>query len=414
MPSGTRSEPTYGSTSNEVGTVDGRAVPKDPTRQLAAMLAVSRVVAEGGPLRDVLDRVAREAKGVMNGRSASILLLRRSNVFRLLGADGLSDEYRTMANTMPVPLTLGHGPSGLASAVGHPVMIADTETDERFAPWRRFSRFEGYRALLSVPLRADDTPLGALNIYRSEPGPYEPEDVALLEFFAQHASSAIWTAQLIQRQSRQLSALQRVVRSLRAQTHEHANRLHAIGGMLALGEYEEAQRFVAGLEAAHHASYSRVGLIENPTLAGLVLAETAIAHQRGIQLNLGRGTRLRRLPPSLGDAEAVTIVGNLLQNAFDAVADVSPSRRKVTLTIRDDDAETRIAVRDWGAGVPLGMERLIFERGFTTKSGHVGAGLSLVADAVAASMGSADVDRLKPGTVITITIPHADLANAHR
>ena len=368
--------------------------------ELAAMLAVSRLVAAGGPLEALLDRVAAEAAGVVGARSASILLLEGRVAFRLAGSFGLSPTYAALLDRAPA-LAPGHGPSGLATQRGVPVAIADTEQDEQFAPWRSVARTEGYQAMVSVPLTSGPEMVGALNVYRRRPGPWPDRELALLGFFAEHAASAISTAQLIERQTRQVGALSRLVRGLREQTHEHANRLHAIRGLLALGAPEDALRFLEELETAHHVAYGRIsGAIEEHVVAGLLLAETAIAQQRGITLQIDDASRLLRLPPTLTQADAVTIVGNLLENAFDAVGALEPARRRVQLRIVDDAQTLLIRVSDSGPGVSDGRAQLI-ERGFSTKTGHAGVGLALVHDAATAAGGTFDVR----GSTFTVTIP---------
>src|SRR3954463_11162990 len=94
--------------------------------ELTAMLAVSRLVARGGPLAELLDRVATEAAGVVGARSASILLLDGLTGFRLAGSFGLSDEYAARLHRAPA-LAPGHGPSGLAVQRRRAVAITDTE-----------------------------------------------------------------------------------------------------------------------------------------------------------------------------------------------------------------------------------------------------------------------------------------------
>jgi sensor histidine kinase regulating citrate/malate metabolism len=94
--------------------------------------------------------------------------------------------------------------------------------------------------------------------------------------------------------------------------------LHAIYGLLTLGEAEQARRMVASIEEGYHSIYGRVtGRIENPTLAGFLVAESAIALQSGIRLTLDARSRLLQLPPSLDDLDAVTVLGNLIHNAVD-------------------------------------------------------------------------------------------------
>lgn len=365
--------------------------------ELTAMLAVSRLVARGGPLAELLDRVAAEAAAVVGAQSASILLLDGPAVFRLAGSFGLSEDYAARLNRAPT-LAPGHGPSGLAAMRRRPVVIPDTEADEDFAPWRGLARGEGYRAMVSVPLTAGPELIGTLNVYRPHPGAWAQREVELLRFFGEHAASAIRTASLIEHQTRQVDALARLVRGLREQTHEHANHLHAIRGLLALGEPEEALQFLERLETAHHVAYGSIsGAIEQHVVAGLLLAETAVAQQRGIVLEVDEASRLTDLPARLTDADAVTIIGNLLENAFDAVARLPVERRRVRLTILDDGSSLVIRVVDRGPGVPAEALR----RGVSTKAGHAGVGLTLVQEAAAAAGGTL----LTSGSTVTVTIP---------
>jgi signal transduction histidine kinase len=390
------------------GLVASRGPPDVATsRELAALLAVSKILANGGQLTTTLDGIAREAASVVAARSASIFLLRGRQMLRLAGSFGLSARYGSYLATAPRPIAPGQGPSGLAVTDGVPILIADTESDPRFASWRGVAAREGYRSIASFPLIANGRTLGALNVYRTDPGPWPAHELDLITFFAENAASAILTAELIERQHSEVTALTRVVAMLRHQTHEHANRLHAIGGLLALGEYQEAQGLIAGLQSAHHQSYGAiVSKVHEPTIAGLILAEMTIARQRGIALQLDRRASLRKLPSVLTEADAITILGNLVQNALDAVAGMPKARRKVSVYVRGDNGETTFRVRDWGPGLSSDVGA-IFKRGFTTKNRHAGVGLALVADTVAAVGGRIRVSQPKQGTELLVTIPDA-------
>jgi signal transduction histidine kinase len=371
------------------------------------MLAVSRAVARGGPLDPILDEIAREATQVAERADrASIILIEGSERrFRLAGRHGLSESYTRLLSTGEAKLRPGDGPSGLAYVTRAPVVVSDVESDPRIASWtwREIVREEGYGAIVSIPLMPSDAMVvGTLNLYRTEAGPWPDEQVQLLTFFAEHAASAVRTAQLLDERSKQLVALRRIVRALREQTHEHANRLHAIDGLLGLGEVEEASELVRILKTSHvairEALDSRIGV---PTLAGLILAESVAASQRGITLTLDEDSHLRRLPAMLSETQVVTIVGNLLDNAFDAVATMEPRRRRVRISASDGGGRTEIAVTDAGVGVPRDHE--LFERGVTTKDGHHGLGLALVQEVVTAAMGSIEVERHAEGTTFRVS-----------
>lgn len=376
-------------------------------RAIAAMLPVSRAVLRGGPLSVVLDDIAALAADVIPSadRASIILIEGAEHRFRLAGSHGLSDRYRRLLSTGEAKLRPGEGPSGVAYELGRPVVVSDLDADEIIASWewRDIAREEGYKAIISLPLIPDQQVVGTLNLYRTERGPWGPEQVGVLTFFAEHAAGAVRTAQLLDQRGKQVAALQRLVRTLREQTHEHANRLHAIGGLLALGEVQEAQELLEVLEGAH--SELRAALdarIQVPVVAGLVLADAVVAAQRGIRLVLDARSTLDALPSSVSDTQIVTILGNLLDNAFDAVAEVEGARREVTLLVDGDEDRLVIEVTDGGNGLPEATP--IFTRGRTTKPGHAGVGLALVQEAIISAMGTIEATSGAQGTTFRVTV----------
>lgn len=385
-------------------TVDApQAVP-----EVSAMLRVSRAALRGGPLSRILDEIATEATRVVAGadRASIILIEGREHYFRLAGSHGLSEHYKRLLSTGEAKLRPGQGPSGLAYVSRAPVVISDLDTDPALASWewRDIAREERYRAIVSLPLVLDGTVVGTLNLYRTDPGEWPEEQVGLLRFFADHAASAVYTAQLLDEGTKQVMALRRLVRALRAQTHEHANRLHALSGLLALDEIDEAKEFLDVLKTTHTAVREALDTrIQVPTLAGLVLAETMVAAQREITLALDQSSHLRRLPAVLTDTQVVTIVGNLLDNAFDAVVNMPAERRHVRLFVAGDELGAVIEVSDRGAGLPPG-DVAVFERGVSTKAGHEGLGLALVSEAVTAARGTIEIERDAEGTTFRVSI----------
>jgi GAF domain-containing protein len=368
-----------------------------------AMLAVSRAVAEGGPLDTILDGVAREATQVVPGadRASVILIDGPDRRFRLGGRHGLSASYVRLLSMGEAKLRPGDGPSGIAFVTREPVVVDDVDRDPRIASWtwREIVSEEGYGAIVSLPLIVAGSVRGTLNLYRTAPGPWPRSQIRLLAFFAEHAASAVRTAQLLEERREQLVALRRIVRALREQTHEHANRLHAIDGLLAIGAIDDAGALVRTLKTAHagirDALDARIGV---PMLAGLILAQSAVAAQRGIEVELDEDSHLASLPETLREPQLVTIVGNLLDNAFDAVSTMEPPRRRVRIRV----SPAEIAVTDWGHGLPADAEAL-FARGATTKDDHPGIGLALVREAAAAARGDVAIERHADGTTFRVT-----------
>jgi signal transduction histidine kinase len=381
--------------------------PRIAAAQLDAIKAISAAVAQGEALDDTLGQIARTAAELVSAQAAAIILREggMAQGLTIAGSYGLGAKYAEHINKTR-PLEVGRGPSGVAAQSGRPVCVEDVLVDKLAEPWRGLAAREHYRAMMCVPLRLEDERvIGVLSVYRSEPGPWSTHDVDLAALLADHAAIAIRTADLLDRTRRQVDGLSLMVRSLRAQAHEHANRMHAIYGLLVLSEVEEARRLVAAVEEGYHSVYATVvGRVRNATLAGLLIAESAIARQSGIEVVLDRHSRLAELPSSLGDLDAVTVVGNLLHNAIEAASSAPSSRRKVRVTLRQRDGETVFRVRDWGPGIPEEQLDDVLQRDYTTKPGHVGLGLHLVHNVVIRTGGTLSLERPRPtGLQATVT-----------
>jgi signal transduction histidine kinase len=375
-----------------------RDAPNAAAEELAAIMAISAAVAEGDELDETLGQIARAAAQLLSAQAAAIILREpvSENGLAVAGSYGMSPEYADYLNRRR-PIEVGKGPSGIAVERGAPVVIGDVLENPIFAPWRDLAIREHYRALVSVPLRWESV-VGVLNAYRAEPGEWTQREVDLLSLLAAHAAIAIKTAHLLDDSRRQINGLSLMVRSLRAQTHEHSNRLHAIYGMLALGETAEARRLVASVEEGYHSSYGNVtGRIENATLAGFLVAEASIARESDIDLVLDRRSVLHDLPPRLSDLDAITVVGNLVHNAIEAVSTMPRRRRRVSVRIVQEAESTTFRVRDWGPGVPADDVELMFRRDRSTKPGHSGIGLALVSSVARRCGGVIDVEHPRGG-----------------
>ena len=128
--------------------------------------------------------------------------------------------------------------------------------------------------------------------------------------------------------------------ALRAQAHESANRLHTVISLIELGETDHALTFaVAELQTAQSLADRVLEGVGNPAVAALLLAKSAQAAERGIELTVRAGSYLP--PDAAPDHELVTIVGNLVDNAFDVLsgmsADDGPRRVEVSGEITGAD-----------------------------------------------------------------------------
>lgn len=204
---------------------------------------------------------------------------------------------------------------------------------------------------------------------------------------------------------RELDSTHGLLDALRAQDHEHANRLHTLLGLLELGLNEEAVNYVAEVADTHRASAEEVAeRVHDPLLSALLVGKAAIAAERGVALRISAATWL---PERVVDArDLVTVMGNLIDNALDAATS------GVEVELRAERSTVVVRVGDDGPGVAPELRDLIFTEGWTTKQSPAyrgrGLGLALVRRLAERYGGTARVGaRAGGGAVFSVVLPEA-------
>lgn len=219
----------------------------------------------------------------------------------------------------------------------------------------------------------------------------------------------------LQQALRDLDDVRALAMALREQSHESANRMQAVVGLVELGRYDDAVRLgTREAAAAQRLSDEMVGQVADPALAALLLGKSALADQRGVELRLrAHGTVAAPRMPS----EAVlTIVGNLLDNALDAAA-TRPAACEgggwIELELEGGgEGALTITVRDNGPGISTDHLDAVFTPGWTTKPsqqpGGRGLGLALVRHTVTRLGGTVTVrNDSEGGAVFQACLPAA-------
>ncbi|HEX6356830.1 sensor histidine kinase [Actinophytocola sp.] len=179
--------------------------------------------------------------------------------------------------------------------------------------------------------------------------------------------------------------------ALRAQAHEFTNRLHTIAGLIELGEYEEVRRFVDRVSHTREAWHAEVSArIGDSAVAALLIAKASVAAERNVGMRLTSSSRLGEVEESLS-ADLVTVIGNLVDNAIDAL----PGDGWIEVDLQHTDDEVLVVVTDSGPGVAPDIAEEIFRHGFTTKAaeegGQRGLGLALTRQTCRRRGGSVEV-----------------------
>ncbi|MEV6213385.1 ATP-binding protein [Nocardia sp. NPDC051833] len=124
--------------------------------------------------------------------------------------------------------------------------------------------------------------------------------------------------------TRQLDAVQSMSTVLRAQRHEFANRLHLLSGLLHGDRPGEAARYIDELLGSGPLGAAMPGIdaVRDPYLQAFLAAKAAHARENGVQLRLGPNTWVDA--NLAAPVDVTTVLGNLLDNAIDAVRGSAP------------------------------------------------------------------------------------------
>lgn len=213
----------------------------------------------------------------------------------------------------------------------------------------------------------------------------------------------------------ELGTARDLTEALKSQSHEAANRLHAVITLVELGRPAEAVDFATNeLRLAQRLTDQVVGCVADPVLAAVLLGKAQVAAERGITFELTADSAVDS--HALTDAglevrEVVTVVGNLIDNALEAIPRVArPGCVRVRIRRTDPESdELTIEVADNGPGLDPADAQHAFRRGWSTKGddgllhGH-GLGLGLVGQVAHRHGGRVSVRGNDPGAVFVVTV----------
>jgi sensor histidine kinase regulating citrate/malate metabolism len=194
--------------------------------------------------------------------------------------------------------------------------------------------------------------------------------------------------------------------ALRAQTHEHGNRMHTAVALLELGRTSEAIEILTETSAQSQALVDQVTARRDgdPTVGALLLGKAAQARERGIDWTAEIEPDAPR--SVLSPVDAVSVVGNLIDNAMDAAAAADEPRWVRVRFERAPGGGILISVADSGAGIPPDLRDRVYEHGFSTKpAGRDGRGVGLaLVRAIVESVGG-DIQLRSDPTEFAVTLP---------
>ncbi|WP_459502538.1 sensor histidine kinase [Bacillus sp. C1] len=203
----------------------------------------------------------------------------------------------------------------------------------------------------------------------------------------------------------QLTDIRLYAEALRAQSHEFMNKMHVVLGLTHMKHYEQLETYISNMVSEHQYEIGGVmRKIKNPVFAGFMLGKLSYAREKNIQLIVSESSYLPEPDDESIIHELITIAGNLIDNALDAVMNCQQKQVYVSIQYQD---KLMITVQDTGNGMQKEEIDKVFVKGYSTKGENRGYGLYLVNESIERTNGDIHVDsQVGKGTIITIEIPY--------
>lgn len=190
--------------------------------------------------------------------------------------------------------------------------------------------------------------------------------------------------------------------TLRSQRHDYLNHFQVINGLMELGEYEEAKKYLEPV-FKDIMKVSKALKTAQPAVNALLQAKIEVAEKNQIDLFLEVRSDLKNL--SMEPWNLCKILANIIDNGITALSEVD-HERNLFIEIGEDKDNYSFIISNNGPRIPESHLEEIFKQGVSTKKeqGH-GMGLYIVSKLVREARGSVIVVSRAEKTSFTVSIP---------
>ena len=205
-----------------------------------------------------------------------------------------------------------------------------------------------------------------------------------------------------------LAGTRYLVDSMRANNHDFTNKLHVILGLLQMEMYDEAASYIENITIVQRETISKImSAVKEPAVAALLIGKTARASELNVKFILQEGSVFSKSDYPIPTETLVTIIGNLIDNAFDAMNEATADLEKpkeLLFGIYSKPNALLITANDTGVGIKEENKAQVFENGYSTKGKGRGTGLYQVKRLVENLGGEILLDsQYGTGTSVTVT-----------
>lgn len=203
-----------------------------------------------------------------------------------------------------------------------------------------------------------------------------------------------------------LTGTRYLVDSMRANNHDFTNKLHVILGLIQMEMYSEATSYIQNITMVQRETISNVmNCINEPAVAALLIGKIARASELNVKFILREGSYYSPADIHLPSELLVTVIGNLIDNAFEAMNSMSyDGQKELLFGMFSKPGALLITTDDTGTGIAEKHIEHIFENGFSTKGAGRGTGLYQVKTITENAGGSVNVESQEcVGTSFTVS-----------
>lgn len=192
-----------------------------------------------------------------------------------------------------------------------------------------------------------------------------------------------------------LDGMVNYVDTLSERSHEFMNKLHVILGLLHMKNYSQLEAFILKTANGYQTEIgSLLQKIKSPLIAGFLLTKINRASSSGHRLMLSDASDLPNNGSEEQIAVLITVLGNLIENALEALG--QQSQGEIHVLLHYQNGWLACEVSDDGPGIPAEQLTTIFEKGVSSKGSERGVGLFLVRQQIDSLGGNVTVES-EPG-----------------
>ena len=207
----------------------------------------------------------------------------------------------------------------------------------------------------------------------------------------------------INRVAREITGIDELLKNIRANVHEFKNKLHVILGLINIEEYEEAKKYIAECQEEVSKSSTRVANINDNFISAMLISKKLIANENNISFRIDEKSYMKESHGNISSVDLITILGNLIENAFDACLE-KDGQGQVDVFIDEDEENVIIEVSDNGKKIDKEIKDDIFKNGVSSKGKGRGIGLSTIKGRVDLYGGNIEIKEFKKQKKFRITI----------